>query len=158
MPQMYGLRSTFVTSSSRRPGFLAAGDAAVSSFFAGATISTGGYPTASGESRTTSRSNAPTTRPTAPGAHMPQRQPSARAAVPARTGAPKPPRLWAMFHMLQEKGEGGRGMPGRGSRSRRRSPLSPFSLTPNKSPAPWSQTRKSGCARSRARQSLAGRR
>lgn len=36
-----------------------------------------------------------------PGAHMPHFQPMALAKPPATSGAAKPPRLWAMFHMPQ---------------------------------------------------------
>ena len=106
MPQMYGLRSTLLSRRESRDGgsveaspeaaFLAAASAD-----GGGGASTGGKPTDSGESRTARSSRAPTTRPTAPGAHMPHCHPNARAAEPASTGAANPPRLWAMFHMPQ---------------------------------------------------------
>lgn len=48
-----------------------------------------------------SRTIAPTTRPMMPGAHMPHFQPMALAKPPATSGAAKPPRLCAMFHIPQ---------------------------------------------------------
>merc|ERR1719188_2530018 len=63
--------------------------------------STGGYPALSGLSLIPRTSTKPTTVPMMPGAHMPHCHPSAEAALPARRGAVKPPRLCATFHMPQ---------------------------------------------------------
>lgn len=64
-------------------------------------ISTGSKPLSSGESFSVETMITPTTTAMQPGAHRPQFQPNVRAAVPAKMGAIKPPRLWAMFHIPQ---------------------------------------------------------
>ena len=115
-PQMNGLESTFwnrfCSKESSSSFFSSAralsgsGSAAFASLVSFATSSpsgdsTGSNPRASGESRSVSTMTAPNTSAIKPGAHKPQLQPSVRAAVPAKMGAAKPPRLCAMFHMPQ---------------------------------------------------------